>query len=223
VHGLKTASPITTIALSPCNNQMVIGTTLGTVTVRRRAKFVPLGSTNTGNKRIRKQQPRVGTYSYFMRGQDVKADADDHVVGEGKRKKLRMFEKSLKAFQYGRALDEALKVRDVRGIIAVIEELSRRKGLVTALSNRDEVTLEPLLSFTATNIRVPHHTPVLIGVANILCDIYGDVFGQSEMIDEHFRKLRVHVGNEVRNQKILLGLVGQIDAVMYQAEVGGGE
>ena len=102
--------------------------------------------------------------------------------------------------------------------MAVLEELGRRRGLVIALSNRDEESLEPLLAFTASFISNPKYTPLLIGVANQLCDIYAHVFGQSDSIDEYFEKLHVHVKNECKTQLILNRLIGQIDAVMYAAE-----
>ncbi len=104
-------------------------------------------------------------------------------------------------------------------IIAVLEELGRRKGLVIALSNRDEESLEPLLAFTASFISNPKYTPLLIGVANQLCDIYANVLGQSDSIDEYFEKLHVRVRNECRTQSTLNQLIGQIDAVMYAAEM----
>ena len=102
--------------------------------------------------------------------------------------------------------------------MAVLEELGRRRGLITALSNRDEETLEPLLAFTTSFISNPRYTPVLIGVANQLCDIYSHVFGQSDTIDEYFEKLLLHVKAECRTQSSLLHLLGQIDAVMFAAE-----
>lgn len=108
-------------------------------------------------------------------------------------------------------------------IIAVLEELGRRRALVIALSNRDEESLEPLLAFTATFISNPKFTPVLIGVANQLCGIYSNVFGQSDTIDEYFEKLHVHVKNECNTQSVLNQLIGQIDAVMYAAEVDGND
>jgi len=107
--------------------------------------------------------------------------------------------------------------------MAVLEELGRRRGLSQALSNRDEETLEPILAFTSNFISSPRFTPLLIGVANQLCDIYGDIAGQSDTIDEHFEKLRKQVQGECKTQKTLLRLLGQIDAVMYAAEVQGDE
>lgn len=138
-----------------------------------------------------------------------------------KKKKLKKYDVLLQKFRYGDALDEALSSRDPNGILAVLEELGRRRGLTIALSNRDEETLEPLLAFTASFISNPRYTPVLVGVANQLCDIYSHVFGQSETIDEYFQKLHAQVKNECKTQSTLNQLIGQIDAVMYTAEIIG--
>ncbi len=99
-----------------------------------------------------------------------------------------------------------------------MEELGKRRGLIAALSNRDEETLEPLLSFTTNFISNPKYTPLLLGVANQLCDIYSNVFGQSDLVDEYFEKLQLKVRAECKVQSSLLQLIGQIDAVMYTAE-----
>jgi U3 small nucleolar RNA-associated protein 15 len=56
-------------------------------------------------------------------------------------------------------------------------------------------------------------------VAHKLCDVYGDVAGQSEMVDELFAKLKSQVYNECRVQKSLLRIVGQLDAIMTMAEM----
>ncbi len=116
-----------------------------------------------------------------------------------------------------------IKCSNLVQIIAVLEELGRRRGLVIALSNRDEESLEPLLAFTANFISNPKYTPLLVGVANQLCEIYANVLGQSDSIDEYFEKLHVHVKNECRTQSVLNNLIGQIDAVMYAAEVNDNE
>lgn len=233
LHGIKTSHAITALAVSPDVTRFVIGTSQGLVTVRRRSKYMPQNGVNAGaagtlivgTKKKRKKEPKAGTYSFFTRGGGDGPDADDHVVQGEKKRKLRDFDKKLKLFRYGEALDDALRTRDARAIIAVLEELGRRQGLLIAISDRDEETLEPLLSFTASHIHVPRHTPVLLGVANLLIDVYSGVFGQSERIDDCFRRLQGQVEKEVRNQKVLSGLVGQIDAVMYRAEImgGGGE
>mmetsp|Transcript_18 Transcript_18/g.39 ORF Transcript_18/g.39 Transcript_18/m.39 type:complete len:695 (-) Transcript_18:48-2132(-) len=214
LHGIKTSLPITAIAMAPDGTKLVVGTTTGYVTVRQRAKYVP-----QGKKKRKASEPKAGTYAFFMRGMGADADADDHVVQLLKKKKLKKYDVMLQKFRYGDALDEALAARDPNAIVAVLEELGRRRGLINALSNRDEETLEPILAFTATFISRPKYTPILIGVANQLCDIYARVFGQSDTIDEYFEKLHMHVKNECRTQSALNQLIGQIDTVMYAAEM----
>ena len=51
-------------------------------------------------------------------------------------------------------------------------------------------------------------------MTNILINIYGEVTGQSEMIDELFAKLQNQIADEIRAQKVLFRVVGQLDAVL---------
>ena len=48
----------------------------------------------------------------------------------------------------------------------------------------------------------------------MLIDIYGDVAGESEEIDNLFRKLRHQIQLECKAQKCLMFLMGQIEASM---------
>jgi len=215
IHGIKVgdaSTALTNIASNESSDCLAIGTTQGYVMVKRR------GPSITQHKR--KRDPRAGTYAFFTRGMNVEASADDHVVASsGKKRKLKKHDISLKQFRYGDALDEALETRIPQVVVAVLEELGRRRGLTIALSNRDEETLEPILSFTVRYICRPRFAALLIGVANKLIDIYGEVTGQSETIDELFVKLRNQVHGECQTQKVLLRLSGQIDAIATAAEM----
>jgi U3 small nucleolar RNA-associated protein 15 len=111
LHGVKTSQPITALAMSPDNTRLVVGSSTGYVTVRQRAKYVAQGV-----KRKIREEPKAGTYTYFMRGAAVEADADDHVVMLQKKKKLQNYDKFLQKFCYGDALDAALQSRDPRAV-----------------------------------------------------------------------------------------------------------
>uniref|UniRef100_A0A7S0GKB2 U3 small nucleolar RNA-associated protein 15 C-terminal domain-containing protein n=1 Tax=Proboscia inermis TaxID=420281 RepID=A0A7S0GKB2_9STRA len=102
-------------------------------------------------------------------------------------------------------------------VSAVLEELVKRQGLLIALSNRDEETLEPILSFTARYITHPRYSHLLIQVSHIVCKVYGGVVGQSASIDELLDKLRQYVKEEILLQKRFLGLMGKIDAIVNAA------
>jgi U3 small nucleolar RNA-associated protein 15 len=216
IHGVKVAEgvPITALAVNATGSRIAIGTTAGNVLVRQRGPSV--------QQKKRTREARAGTYAFFTRGANVAIDAssasanNDYVLssGQSKKRKLRKYDLCLKQFRYGDALDEALETRMPQIVVAVLEELGKRRGLTIALSNRDEETLEPILAFLIRYLARPRFTSVLIGIAHKMIDIYGKVAGQSETIDELFVKLKMQVRNECRAQKSLLKLIGQLDAIM---------
>lgn len=207
LYSTKVGNSITSLTMDETGDRIAIGTVSGDVYVKVRGPSV--------NAKKRTRDPMAGTYSFFQRGMNAEPSEGDFVVtSEGKKRKLRSFDVALKQFRYSDALDDALATRRPRDVVAVLEELGKRRGLTAALANRDEELLEPILSFTIRYINRPHYTGLLVGVAHKLIDIYGDVTGQSETIDELFAKLKNQVGNECKAQKSLLRLVGQIDALV---------
>ena len=212
LHGMQFTSPISALSFSQDMSRLAIGFTTGTVMVHQRRKFP-----NTQPEKRR--EPKPGTYSYFMRGGHEKThDPDDYLLPQQKKQKLSEYDNLLRKFRYGAALDKVLETRQPQNVIAVIEELGKRRGLSIALSNRDEESLESILSFTIRFIDNPQYTSYLIGVVHILIDIYGFAVGQSSLVDELFTKLKAKVGTECAVQKNLLRLLGQIDYVMAGAD-----
>ena len=76
-----------------------------------------------------------------------------------------------------------------------------------------------MLAFTVRYITRPRFASLLIGVSHKLIDIYRDVAGQSETIDELFVKLRKQVSGEINAQKTLMRLIGQLDGIMAASEL----
>ena len=103
IHGIKLAHPVTSMAFNEISSRLAIGTTTGLVLVRQ------LGPTYTQQKR--KRDPPAGTFAYFNRGMNAEPGKDDHVVNEGRKRKLKSFDLALRQFRYGDALDEALETR----------------------------------------------------------------------------------------------------------------
>jgi U3 small nucleolar RNA-associated protein 15 len=212
LYSTKLDESITCVASDESGDRFAIGTTNGNVIVKVK------GPNQERKKRLR--DPRAGTHAFFQRGMNAEAGEGDYTVTtQGKKRKLRSFDVALKQFRYGDALDDALATRRPRDVVAVLEELGKRRGLSSALANRDEEMLEPILSFTIRYVTKPHFTGLLVGIAHKLIDVYGDVAGQSETIDELFAKLKSQVANECRAQKSLLRLVGHIDAIMSKSEM----
>ena len=113
LHGFKISQPISAIAFdehsssSSPYDKLAIGTTGGEVLVRQIAPPV-----------VQKKRglPRAGTYAYFTRGSNVEAKADDYVVAQAKRRKVKAFELALRQFRYSDALDEALETRQPNAV-----------------------------------------------------------------------------------------------------------
>ncbi|KAL7531245.1 hypothetical protein ACHAXR_010282 [Thalassiosira sp. AJA248-18] len=225
LHGMQITEPISALALSQDMSRLAIGTTTGIVMVHQRRRRLALASSKSTMEEERRE-PRHGTYSYFMRGAHEKShDPDDYLLMHHKKQRLAEYDILLRKFRYGDALDAVLAKRQPQAVsvIAVIEELGKRRGLTIALSNRDEDSLDAILSFTIRFIDNPLYTSHLIGVAHILCEIYGSLRGQSAAVDELFGKLREKVANECSVQRTLLRLLGQIDYVMTTAEITNAE
>lgn len=207
LYSTKVTESITSVATDKDGDRLVFGTVSGEVIFRMRGpSIVP---------KKRKLEPRAGTYSFFQRGMNTDPSADDYTVENPnkRRKKLKEWDVSMKRFRYGEALDQVLATKHPRSIVGVLEELGKRRALTHALSNRDEESLEPLLSFVIRNIRRPHFTSVLIGTAHKLIDIYGIIAGESDVVDELFKKLKHQIASECADQKSLMLLVGQIESL----------
>lgn len=98
--------------------------------------------------------------------------------------------------------------------MTLFEELCRRNGLVIALSSRDEISLEPILSFLIRYINNPRYSKLLIQVTHVLLDIYSQILGYSESIDELFIKLKKHVYTEIVLQKQLIKCISMLDGII---------
>lgn len=122
------------------------------------------------------------------------------VVERTSANRLSAFDKALKSFKYHEAFDAALINGSPDIVVAVIEELVQRNGLRIALQGRDQHTLEPVIAFLVRQITAPPFAAVLIGVANLLLDMYAPVLGKSAAIDELFVKLRNTLEAEMRLQ-----------------------
>eukprot|EP00003_Mantamonas_plastica_P014204 TRINITY_DN2463_c0_g1_i4.p1 TRINITY_DN2463_c0_g1~~TRINITY_DN2463_c0_g1_i4.p1 ORF type:complete len:490 (+),score=199.21 TRINITY_DN2463_c0_g1_i4:365-1834(+) len=209
-HSFSFDASITAMGISPDNQNLVVGTSSGIVTVRERKVEVQ----ETVNKLAKAHPVLVGSYRYFVRGQSSKAVDTDFRIKVTKKAKLKHYDRFLKQFQYAEALDAAVKTNRSVVIVSVIEELIRRDGLRIALSGRDETALEPLMVFLLKHVNNPRYSSLLIDVCNMVFDIYSGVLGQSMVIDDLFTKLQTKLKHELRIQRELQELNGMLDMLM---------
>lgn len=211
VHSMRYDTPIMSLGVSLEN--LVSLHADSSALIKRRS---PRGTTGTladaDEEAVavgRKLKP--GTTRYFMRtGAGAKASQQE----SERRKRLGPYDKFLKAFEYGAALDTAVDTKNPIVVFSVLEELRMRDGLDIALSGRDETTLEPLLHFLAKYIVDPTLSGLLVQVAERLLDIYASVIGQSPDLDDAFFRIRQRLREEMITHQALGSLLGQLELLM---------
>jgi U3 small nucleolar RNA-associated protein 15 len=215
-HGLKYNTPILSVAISNDNSHLAVGMSNGELSIRTRV--ISKGDDDhTAGASATKKLPLPGTTKFFNRGMNEKAAEDDFTIDNSKKKKLKVYDSLLKAFKYQEALDAVLESKQPLAVYSLLEELIRRNGLKIALNGRDEVTLEPFVSYLIRFITMPRYTKLLIEVSNTLFDIYAPVLGQSVLIDELFTKLRNKLVAEIQFQKQLMNVLGTLDVIISNA------
>eukprot|EP00730_Choanoeca_flexa_P016861 TRINITY_DN8049_c0_g1_i2.p1 TRINITY_DN8049_c0_g1~~TRINITY_DN8049_c0_g1_i2.p1 ORF type:complete len:516 (+),score=138.69 TRINITY_DN8049_c0_g1_i2:43-1548(+) len=216
LHSYKYANPLLCLAVAHGDQHLAAGMTTGLADVRSRAN-ADIKSRPAPVQRARRPG-KPGTYRFLIRGQNTKPSAKDVLVAAPKRKKLRKHDQLLKKFRYGQALDAVLDGAHRHAMVAsVLQELVERDGLRTALSGRDDVTLQPILRFCLKTLGQPRYTKLIVMVTELLLDIYSGSLGLSPVVDELFQRLAGRLNEEVLLQKEMCGLLGNLELLLSAA------
>lgn len=135
-----------------------------------------------------------------LRGRDFLGEGVDIVIqgqDSKKRKKESTWESDLRHGRYSDALDHVLVGSDRTTQLTLITALRHRSALRTALMNRDEVTLQPILRWVYKTIMEPRLVSLSVEIAMNILDIYSGNLGQSAEIDAQVIKLHKRVREEV--------------------------
>ena len=216
LHVIKYPAPILSVGISPSNTHLVTGMSDGMLSIRHRVvklqEEVKSKSFAQPYQTKSKELPVINR-AYLMRGQDSTATSSDYKIERTKRQKLRRYDIHLKKFQYKKALDAALDVKDPLVVCSLFEEFIRRNALVVPLSGRNEVTLKPLLQFCVAYMRNPRYTSTILTVSNHILDLYAPTIGLSPTIDKLFVNLQSKVNHEIEFHKQMTSLMGIFEAL----------
>jgi len=92
--------------------------------------------------------------------------------------------------------------------------------LRSALSGRDDVLLEPILTLLVKYVSDPRFGELACDVAIVLIDMYASAIGQSPLIDGLFVRLRKKVKQEMLLQRELISLRGALDMILTASTLG---
>lgn len=158
--------------------------------------------------------PFPGSRRYFERGAGVKPSQDDLVVRKNRKLKLAEYDKHLKKFEVGLALDEALNEGSPGVVVAVVEELTVRGVLKGALAGREVEDLLPMLGVIRRHVRNPTYTDRLVYFLNVILDMYGGEFGRHEMADKELSNVLKEVKAELKTCIEMNCLRGTVELII---------
>eukprot|EP01127_Copromyxa_protea_P013681 TRINITY_DN3693_c0_g1_i1.p1 TRINITY_DN3693_c0_g1~~TRINITY_DN3693_c0_g1_i1.p1 ORF type:complete len:531 (-),score=77.91 TRINITY_DN3693_c0_g1_i1:20-1612(-) len=219
VHGIKYPGPIMSLALSPANTHLVVGMSDGILSIRHRPKED--SNTVVANnyyKQAREERihqakgDQVFDRLFLERGVNAKKPEGAVVVTSTHRKqKLKPYEELLKRFQYGLALDAAIKSNDSIAVLSLFEEFIYRQALDIPLSGRNELELLPVLNYLLSHITKPFFAPTLLQVFDRIIDIYLSVLNQSMKVRRILQKINDLLHREIELQEDLHSIVGLLE------------
>ncbi|KDE08664.1 hypothetical protein MVLG_01123 [Microbotryum lychnidis-dioicae p1A1 Lamole] len=225
-HTMRYGGQVMSLAVSPNSSHLVAGLSDGSLSIRTRVASKKAGLPT---------EFKPPSYDALLAGaaaggvvyegkeamEGMGAFEGEQKMGKDRKKKLMEWDRMLKNFRYGDALDSVLR----KGIttpttFALLEELIHRDGLTIALANRNDLSLEPILKFLVQHITNPRHCILASDVANALIEIYTPTLGLSPLVDGLFNRLRRKVDEELKFQRELIAVRGALDMVFASSQQG---
>lgn len=218
VAGSKYPSPILSLAVVASgtlreDKHIVVGMSTGQLSIKTRLSgeqkvkererqkqmdALIAGKIEEYDKKQAKKRPRG--IEKRLRGRD-NSGQDAGIVIEGnvrpKQKKQSPWEGALNKGKYGEALDIALKGANKMTVATVLNTLRHRSALRTALEDRTEDNLQPVITWVWNNITDTNFVPLCVEVSMNIMDLYSKHLAESERLATQVAKLRGRVWEEV--------------------------
>jgi U3 small nucleolar RNA-associated protein 15 len=245
VAGMKYPSPVLSLCVVPSGAQredkhIAVGMQSGVLSIKtrlsgqqkvqarereREMKALLEGKIDEYDKN--KKRKRGKGWKLRLRGKDFTGEDADIVI-EGNSTKGKINEKTpwgqaLRWGDYAKALDLVLEQKDSSyraHQLTILTALRHRSALHAALSDRDELTLQPILRWLIKNISDYRITRLTTDVGLLVLDLYGHQLGRSPDIDRLFEALRQRVSVNMEASNVALSVKGMVDMLMAEAAAG---
>ncbi|KAL8766750.1 MAG: hypothetical protein Q9203_006242 [Teloschistes exilis] len=239
VYGSKYPSPILSLAVIGAgvareDRHLAVGMQSGILSIktrlsgqqkvkeRERAKEMQAlieGKIEEHDKRVSKKLPQG--WEKRFRGRDFTGEGVDIIIQgneDGKRKKLTVWEDLLRTGRYAEALDEALKGHRLQEIVTLLTALRHRSALRTALSGRDDVSLQPIFKWICMHISNPPYVSICVDIGIQILDLYSSHMGESPEIDGLVKQLHRAVRYQVEKAQQSWQMEGMLDMVLASGD-----
>ena len=138
-----------------------------------------------------------------FRGQDFTGEGADIII-EGRTKgnyKPKPWEALLRKGKYAAALDEVLQGQNLPATVTLLTALRHRSATRTALSGRDDVSLQPIFKWVCKHITNPRYVNLCVDIGMLILDLYSSHMGESPEIDQLMARLHKVVRAEVERSQ----------------------
>ena len=98
--------------------------------------------------------------------------------------------------------------------LTLLTALVHRSALRTALANRTEETLQPILRFLIRTLPNPHFAALTEQVVSLILDLYGRQMGRSPAVDALVKRLYGGVRQNVEVAQVACASVGMLELLM---------
>ena len=202
VAGFKYPSPVLSLAVVSQGSEdrhLAVGLQNGLLSLRtrlagaekskakekeKRMEALMAGEADAYERKQKKKDLRQGIRARD-RGKDFRGEGADIVITGNDRsrpKKLQPWQRSLREGKYGLALDQVLEPTadkfDNQDALTLLTALRHRSALRTALANRDEEQLVPILKWCLRYVNHPRRLMLVYDVLLMLLDLYSRRLGE---------------------------------------------
>ena len=238
VAGSKYPSPILSLSvISGINRQedrhVAVGLQSGTLSIRtrlsgqqkvkarEREKEMQLmleGKTDILDRKRAKKE--LSGLRKRKRGHDFSGEGADIIIAgvtKASRKRLSPAEKALHEGNYAKALDKVLAQTgsdQSTATMTILTALRHRSALRTALSGRDEVTLQPILLWAKKHIIDARHVQICVDICTQILDLYAAQTAVSTVLAKMVEDLHACVRREVGRAQQARQTQGMLDMLM---------
>ena len=209
VFGYQCENPILSMDISLNSSRIVVGMA-GVVLLCARERSSRRSRTHL-REELHTNQEAGGTFCGPQRKSECKRLSGSFAS----KSKVKAIRHSSENFSTKKLPDAVLQTRQPALVASMLKELIARAALVTALTGRNEASLEPILSFLVKYVANPRYSDLLSDVCDTVLNIYSPIIGKSMAIDDLFLKLHQHLKQELTLQKKLTKLSGKLDLCMF--------
>jgi U3 small nucleolar RNA-associated protein 15 len=193
LHTLKVHTDVAAFDARPDASAIAIALAEGVVQL----KFAPVEAENEAKEQA--MLPMPANFRVFKRDPP---------------KREASWNRALRKFNVGDALDLVIETDDAAEIVGMIDELDRLGKLNPALAGRDPRSLVPIIRFLIANATNPVWSHVVLKAVIAVEKIYRAVIVDDPTVGELFEDLVRVIGLELETQKRACRLIGQIDVLL---------